>query len=67
MDIYWLNFESSLIIELGEQVVSLTAFRAADPEHIKFGVEAPRSVPVNREEVFYALKAKEAETMSEES
>lgn len=58
MDIINLQFEESLTIHIADTVVKLLAFKTQEHGNIKFGVDAPRSVNVHREEIFQAIKKK---------
>lgn len=58
MDIVSLQFEEPLIININDTVVKILAFKTQEHGNIKFGVEAPRSVNVHREEIFHAIKQK---------
>jgi carbon storage regulator len=58
MDIINLSFEESLIILVGSEVVELVAFKTPEHGNIKFGVQAPRSVNIHREEIYHAIKNK---------
>lgn len=64
MDITTISFEEPLIINVSGKVVKLVAFKTQEHGNIKFGVDAPRSVNVHREEIFHAIKQKE---LAEES
>lgn len=59
MDIISLEFEKPLIINIGNAHVKILAFKTAEHGNIKFGVEAPRTINVHREEIFHAIKQKE--------
>ena len=59
MDIINVSFEESLIILVGGDVVELVAFKTPEHGNIKFGVQAPRSVNIHREEIYHAIKNKE--------
>lgn len=59
MDIISLQFEEPLIIHIEDTVVKILAFKTQEHGNIKFGVEAPRSINVHREEIFHAIKQKE--------
>lgn len=58
MDIVSLSFEEPLIIAIHDQVVKLIPFLTHEPGTIKFGIEAPRSINVHREEIFQAIQLK---------
>lgn len=59
MDIISLHFEEPLIIHVENTVVKILAFKTQEHGNIKFGVDAPRSINVHREEIFHAIKKKE--------
>lgn len=61
MDIFSLAFEESMIITIGDTVVKLVPFKTTEPGNIKFGIEAPRSVNIHREEIFKAIQSKHQE------
>jgi carbon storage regulator len=58
MDIISLQFEEPLIIRIADTVVKILAFKTQEHGNIKFGVEAPRTINVHREEIFHAIKQK---------
>lgn len=47
-------------VKLKAQEIILYAFKTAEHGNIKFGIEAPSSVAINREEVYMKNKAKNA-------
>lgn len=55
MDIVFSKFEKEMKIKIGNQEVAITCFETDERSNIKIGIDAPRSVSVNREEV-YKLK-----------
>ena len=59
MDIISLQFEEPLIIRIADNVVKILPFKTQEHGNVKFGVEAPRSINVHREEIFNAIKQKE--------
>lgn len=59
MDIISIDFEKPLMVRIGDHTVKILAFKTPEPGNIKFGVEAPRSINVHREEIFHAIKQKE--------
>ena len=61
MDIVTLDFEEPLMLEINKQIVQVIAFKTNEPGNIKFGIKAPRSVQVNREEIHQAIKNKREE------
>jgi carbon storage regulator len=62
MQILMVSFEESLSINLQGEAIELVAFKTQEHGNIKFGVKAPRSVKVHREEIYHAIKEKEKET-----
>lgn len=46
-----LDFEKPMIIDIGGTQVSITVFKIAEHGNIKFGIEAPKNIQINREEV----------------
>ncbi|QBS11508.1 carbon storage regulator [Legionella geestiana] len=60
MNILMLPFEEPLTITVNGEKVSLVAFRTLEHGNIKFGVEAPRSLKVHREEIYQAILQKQA-------
>lgn len=59
MDIISLQFEEPLIIRVSDTTVKILAFKTQEHGNIKFGVDAPRTINVHREEIFHAIKQKE--------
>lgn len=59
MDIINVPFEEPLVIDLEGETVELIAFKTQEHGNIKFGVQAPRSVNVHREEIYQAIKQKQ--------
>ena len=59
MDILSLQYEEPLLIQINSTLVKVLAFKTQEPGNIKFGVEAPRSIQVHREEIFHAIKQKQ--------
>ena len=59
MNIVTISFEEPLIITMDGEVIQLIAFKTQEHGNIKFGVEAPRSVKVHREEIYHAIKLKQ--------
>ena len=65
MDIISLHYEEPLIVQIGETIVKIIAFKTLEHGNIKFGVDAPRSVAIHREEIYEAIKLKQILTPSE--
>ena len=59
MKIIMLPFEETLTFHVGGTAVQVVAFKTQEHGNIKFGVEAPRSINVHREEIYHAIKQKE--------
>ncbi len=51
MDIITINFEEKLVIDIRGQGVTLVAFQTLEPGNVKFGIDAPRSLRVNRQKI----------------
>lgn len=64
MNIINLPFEEPLIIEVNGEIVHLVAFKTQEHGNIKFGVDAPRSVNIHREEIYHAIKQKLKDSQS---
>lgn len=58
MDIISLQFDDPLVIKIGDACVRILAFKTQEHGNIKFGVDAPRTINVHREEIFHAIKQK---------
>lgn len=58
MDIISLDFEESLTIQIAGQTIQLVAFKTAEHGNIKFGIDAPRTIAVHREEIYQAIQHK---------
>jgi carbon storage regulator len=59
MDILHIAFEEKLTLCIKGELIQVVAFKMPEHGNIKFGVEAPRSVKVHREEIYHAIKLKE--------
>ncbi|MCP0913257.1 MULTISPECIES: carbon storage regulator [Legionella] len=59
MRIVTIPFEEPLIICIDGEIVQLIAFQTQEHGNIKFGVNAPRSINVHREEIYHAIKQRE--------
>lgn len=60
MEIITIPFEEPLQINLNGEIVSVIAFKTTERGNIKFGIEAPRSIKVNREEIYRAMKKQQS-------
>lgn len=61
MRIVTVSFEEPLVISIDNEIVHVVAFKTQEHGNIKFGVQAPRSVNVHREEIYHAIKKKQQE------
>lgn len=62
MNIVTLNFEEPLTLSIAGQSIQLLAFKTPEAGNIKFGINAPRTIQVHREEIYQAIKQKKAQT-----
>ena len=60
MQILNLTFEEPLILTINNEKVEVFAFKTQEHGNIKFGIEAPRCISVHREEIYNAIKKKQA-------
>lgn len=58
MDILNVEFEKELKLTVNSQEVTLTCFKTDEHGNIKFGVNAPRQLAVNRQEIFEMKQTK---------
>ncbi len=65
MNIVTISFEEPLIISVDGEVVQLIAFKTQEHGNVKFGVQAPRTINVHREEIYHAIKQKNLQTTVE--
>ena len=56
MEIINIPFEEPIQINLNDEIVTVVAFKTAERGNIKFGIDAPRAIKVNREEVYQAMQ-----------
>lgn len=59
MNIVTIEFEEPLIFTVEGEHVQLVAFKTLEHGNIKFGVQAPRTINVHREEIYHAIKQKQ--------
>ncbi len=62
MNIITLDFEEPLTLQIAGQTVQLVAFKTPEPGNIKFGIDAPRTVGVHREEIYQAIQHKKEQS-----
>lgn len=59
MEIRIIEFEKKLVLIINNQKIDITPFLVKDdPGNIKIGIDAPRGLAVNREEIFKRKKEK---------
>jgi len=58
MEIKTVSFEEPLIIKINGRKVEINCFETFEHGNIKFGINAPKNVSVDREEVHYLKKQK---------
>jgi sRNA-binding carbon storage regulator CsrA len=59
MDIYTLDYNESIYFELnGKQIKVMLVENKVNPDEYALGVDAPRSVSVNREEIYNRKRQK---------
>ena len=58
MNIVTLPFEEPLTVYIHGEFVQIVAFKTSEHGNIKFGVQAPRTIEVHREEIYHAIKQK---------
>ena len=56
MNIIHVSFEKPIQLSVNGEIVTITAFKTTERENIKFGIDAPRSIQVNREEVYQMIQ-----------
>lgn len=59
MNIVTVPFEEPLILSVNGAIIQVIAFKTLEHGNIKFGVQAPRSVAVHREEIYHAIRQKQ--------
>ncbi|KTD49521.1 carbon storage regulator CsrA [Legionella rubrilucens] len=59
MDIINVSFEKPFTVLVSGEAIEVIVFKTLEEGNIKFGIKAPRSVNVHREEIYHAIKQKE--------
>ena len=59
MNILSVPFEEPIVLPINGELVKIVIFKTQEHGNVKFGIEAPRSINVHREEIYYAIKEKE--------
>ena len=59
MNILNIPFEEPLTITINGEKIQVIAFKTQEHGNIKFGIQAPRTIQVHREEIYQAIKLKE--------
>ena len=59
MNIMTIDFEEVLTLNIQGEAIQMVAFKTPEHGNVKFGIEAPRSVKVHREEIYHVIKQKE--------
>ncbi|MCG8492278.1 MAG: carbon storage regulator [Sneathiellales bacterium] len=62
MEILTVDFEDHALLNINGELVKLTPFKERDPNIIKVGVDAPKSMTVNREEIHLQLLKDQGKT-----
>lgn len=65
MNILTIPFEEPLTVNIKGTMVQIVAFKTLEHGNVKFGVNAPRSIEVHREEIYRAIKQKQHDNDSE--
>lgn len=58
MEIFYVPLGESQKLLIHDKVITLNVFETQDPTIFKFGVDAPRGVAINREEIYLQKKEK---------
>lgn len=58
MDFISLSFEEPLIVTINGETIRMVLFKTQENGNIKFGIEAPRSINIHREEIYQAIQSK---------
>ncbi|MBA2656865.1 MAG: carbon storage regulator [Tatlockia sp.] len=66
MNIVTVPFEEPLTVLIKGSTVQIIAFKTLEHGNVKFGVQAPRSVEVHREEIYNAIRLKQQQSEAAE-
>jgi len=58
MEILTVDFENHALLEINGELVKITPFKERESYIVKIGVDAPKNMVVNREEIHKALLGK---------
>ena len=58
MNIVNIPFEEPLTILINGETIQVVAFKTQEHGNIKFGIQAPRTIHIHREEIYNAIKEK---------
>ena len=61
MNIVTVSFEEPLVFCIQGEMIQVIAFKTPEHGNIKFGINAPRSINVHREEIYLAIKKQQAQ------
>lgn len=60
MDLLSIDYNESIVIEMGGKKVKLTLLvNKENPDEYAFGIEAPRDIAINREEIYQKKRKKD--------
>jgi carbon storage regulator len=65
MNIVTVAFEEPLTVCIRGETVQIIAFKTQEHGNIKFGVRAPRTINVHREEIYRAIQQKQQDSSTE--
>jgi carbon storage regulator len=61
MNIVTVSFEEPLVFCIRGEIIQVVAFKTPEHGNIKFGINAPRSINVHREEIYLAIKKQQTQ------
>lgn len=61
MNIVTVSFEEPLVFCIHGEIIQVVAFKTPEHGNIKFGINAPRSINVHREEIYLAIKKQQTQ------